>query len=63
MGACPKHKISKTSQRRRNSHNRLTIKALAKCTQCFEMKLTHRVCPACGYYNKRTKVLDIQKSA
>lgn len=63
MGACPKHRVSKMNQRKRRTHYKLEPLALAKCAQCFEMKLAHRVCPACGYYNKRTKVLDIEKAA
>lgn len=51
------------NQRKRRTHYKLEPLALAKCAQCFEMKLAHRVCPACGYYNKRTKVLDIEKAA
>ena len=23
----------------------------SKCPQCHEMKMPHRVCPECGYYN------------
>ena len=24
---------------------------LVECPQCHEMKMPHRVCPECGYYN------------
>ena len=27
--------------------------AAAKCPKCGEMKLAHRMCKACGYYNGR----------
>ncbi len=63
MGACPKHRVSKMNQRKRRTHYKLEAVQLAKCPQCFEMKRSHTVCPACGYYNKRTKVLDVEKAA
>jgi large subunit ribosomal protein L32 len=61
MGACPKHRPSKMSSRKRRTHIKLDAPALAKCTQCFEVKLAHRVCPSCGYYNKKVKVLEVAK--
>ncbi len=61
MAACPKHRPSKMSIRKRRTHHKLITQALVKCPQCFETKLAHRVCPGCGYYNKKVKVLDVQK--
>ncbi|MBP7633823.1 50S ribosomal protein L32 [Candidatus Ozemobacteraceae bacterium] len=62
MGACPKHRVSKMSQRNRRNHYRAPEITLAKCPQCFETKLAHRVCPACGHYSKKVKVLDVEKA-
>lgn len=59
MAACPKHRQSRMSQRKRRTHYKATLPTTAKCLQCFEVKLSHRVCPSCGYYNKKVKVLDI----
>lgn len=60
MGACPKNRISKLRGRKRRTHYKATPVALVKCPQCFETKRAHRVCPSCGYYDKKVKVLDIE---
>lgn len=39
--------------KRRNSHWKLSLPGMAKCPKCGEMKLAHRMCKACGYYNGR----------
>ena len=62
MAACPKHRTSRMNQRKRRTHYKAPVLALAKCPQCFEIKMAHRVCPSCGYYNKKVKVLDIATS-
>ena len=52
--AVPKGKISKARRdKRRNSHWKLSLPGMAKCPKCGEMKLAHRMCKACGYYNGR----------
>ena len=51
--AVPKGKISKARRdKRRNSHW-LSLPGMTKCPKCGEMKLAHRMCKACGYYNGR----------
>jgi len=62
MAACPKHRPSKMSKRKRRTHYKAALPTLARCTQCFEAKRAHRVCPSCGYYNKKVKVLEIEKA-
>ncbi|MFZ2958534.1 MAG: 50S ribosomal protein L32 [Candidatus Ozemobacteraceae bacterium] len=59
MAACPKHRVSRMNQAKRRNHYRPTTVTLVKCTQCFEVKRSHRVCPSCGYYSKKVKVLNI----
>ena len=47
--AVPKRKVSKARRdKRRNSHWKLSLPG--------EMKLAHRMCKACGYYNGREVV-------
>jgi large subunit ribosomal protein L32 len=29
---------------------------LVECPQCHEMKMPHRICPACGYYDGKEVV-------
>jgi large subunit ribosomal protein L32 len=60
MGACPKHRTSRLTKRKRRTHYKAVAPTLSQCTQCFEPKLSHRVCPSCGHYNKKTKVLDVE---
>ncbi len=50
--AVPKSKSSKARRdKRRTSNERIKIKGFVECSQCHEMKLPHRVCRACGYYD------------
>ena len=51
--AVPKQKTSKTRKRKRRTHKNLTAPNLVECDQCHEPKLSHRVCPECGYYKGR----------
>lgn len=30
---------------------KLSLPGIVECPQCHEMKLAHRVCKNCGYYN------------
>ncbi|MCA9060006.1 MAG: 50S ribosomal protein L32 [Planctomycetaceae bacterium] len=52
----PKRRQSKSRSRKRNSHNAVKPKQLAKCTQCGTLAPTHVVCPTCGYYQGRTLI-------
>lgn len=52
--AVPKRKVSKARRdTRRNSHWKLELPTLVRCSNCGEYKLPHRVCKACGTYNGR----------
>ena len=55
--AVPKRKISKARRdKRRNANWKMGVMNLVKCPKCGEMKLAHRMCKACGYYNGREVV-------
>ena len=55
--AVPKRKTAKSAARSRRAANMQTsAKDLVKCPQCNEPKLSHRMCPECGYYNGREVV-------
>lgn len=48
--AVPKRKQSHArTNKRRSNNSKLTAPTMAKCTNCGEYHLTHRVC-SCGYY-------------
>ncbi len=48
--AVPKRRVSKARGRRRRTHWKLSLPGVVECPQCHETKLSHRVCPGCGYY-------------
>ncbi|MFO7941943.1 MAG: 50S ribosomal protein L32 [Bacillota bacterium] len=51
--AVPKKKHSKSRRNRRRSQWKATAPNLVECSNCQELKITHRVCPSCGYYDGR----------
>ncbi len=52
--AVPKRRVSKTRRdKRRSSVWKVSAPAFAKCTQCGELMVPHRVCGNCGYYKGR----------
>ena len=56
MGALPKRKIAKARRGKRRSHLALTLPPLNYCPQCHSPKLSHHVCPTCGYYAGREAI-------
>ena len=57
--AVPKSKVSKArrDKRRASTWQAETI-GMSECPQCHEIKLPHRVCKNCGYYDGE-KVIDV----
>ncbi len=52
--AVPKKKVSKARRdSRRSSVSKLDAPNLVKCSKCGELMMPHRVCKACGSYNKK----------
>jgi large subunit ribosomal protein L32 len=52
--AHPKRKISKSRRDKRRTHFKASAPALSTCSNCGELKLSHRACPSCGYYAGRS---------
>jgi len=52
--AHPKRKISKTRRDKRRTHYKATAPSLSSCSNCGDLKLSHRACPSCGYYASRS---------
>ncbi len=52
----PKRRVSHARQGERRSHLAIDLPDLEECSHCHEMKLPHRVCPNCGYYQGRLAV-------
>lgn len=40
-------------------HDKISAPVLDDCTNCHEPKLSHAVCPSCGYY-KNEKILKVK---
>ena len=52
--AVPKRRVSKTRRdKRRSSVWKLPVPGFARCSQCGELMVPHRVCGNCGYYKGR----------
>ena len=53
MSICPKNKSSKGRRDKRRANWKMKTMNLVKCPKCGELVMPHRVCKACGTYNKR----------
>ncbi|MEL7646074.1 MAG: 50S ribosomal protein L32 [Anaerolineaceae bacterium] len=60
MTPLPKRKTSSGRRDRRRSHDALKARNSVACPNCGELRLPHRVCPNCGYYQGR-EVLTVEK--
>lgn len=58
--ANPKYKISRSRRDKRRTHKILTAPMLSPCPECKEPKMSHRVCPHCGFYKGR-QVIAVQE--
>ena len=52
----PTRRHSKSRRDKRRTHYKAVAATTTVCPQCGAVKLPHRACPECGYYNGR-KVL------
>ena len=59
--AVPKGKVSKARRNSRRANWKLQLPGIVECPQCHAMKLSHRVCKACGYYNGK-QVLKVAEN-
>ena len=48
MSICPKNKSSKARRDKRRANWKMSA-----CSKCGELMMPHRVCKACGSYNKK----------
>ena len=53
MSICPKNKSSKARRDKRRANWKMSAPNLVKCSKCGELMMPHRVCKACGSYNKK----------
>ncbi|MDH3253493.1 MAG: 50S ribosomal protein L32 [Acidobacteriota bacterium] len=59
--ANPKRKTSKARRNRRRAHDALSSPSQSTCSNCGEVKLSHRACPHCGFYRGR-EVVDVEET-
>ena len=49
----PKRRFSRSRRDKRRTQLNLKVPGLSRCPQCGGSVLSHRICPACGYYRGR----------
>lgn len=54
--ALPKRRHSIARGRRRRTHWKIITTQTVVCPQCKQDKLSHHICPSCGYYKGREVV-------
>ncbi|MCH7541546.1 50S ribosomal protein L32 [Patescibacteria group bacterium] len=50
MGAQPKKKLSRSRSGKRAATKGYSLPRLSTCPRCAKPKISHRMCPNCGYY-------------
>ena len=60
MSICPKNKSSKGRRDKRRANWKMAVPNLVRCAKCGEYTMPHRVCKACGTYNKK-QVLSVEE--
>jgi large subunit ribosomal protein L32 len=58
----PKRRHSKARTGKRRAHDALRAPSMARCPNCQELRLPHRVCPKCGFYKGREVIRMSQES-
>jgi large subunit ribosomal protein L32 len=56
MPPLPKKKHSRGRTGKKRAHQALKAVSVSECSNCHKVKLPHRVCPTCGYYDGREVV-------
>ncbi|EKD87254.1 MAG: hypothetical protein ACD_36C00174G0002 [uncultured bacterium] len=59
MTPLPKRRLSRRRQGKRRAALKFPLGTLIKCANCGKMRLPHRACPHCGYYDG--KVIFVKK--
>jgi len=58
--ALPKRRFSRSRTLKKRTHKRLDKSNLSICPHCKSQKVSHLICPVCGYY-KGKQVIEIKK--
>ncbi|MEM7816405.1 MAG: 50S ribosomal protein L32 [Candidatus Aenigmatarchaeota archaeon] len=57
--ALPKRKHSRARTRKKRTHKKISLPNLVPCQHCRKLKISHMVCPYCGYYGGR-EVVEVE---
>lgn len=58
----PVKRHSKTRRNMRRAHDALVAVTSYSCPQCTKPKLSHRICPHCGFYKGREVITETKTS-
>lgn len=51
--AVPRSRVSNQRKNTKRAHHAKKPCNATACTNCGSIRLSHRICPSCGYYNNR----------
>lgn len=51
--AVPRSRLSNHSKNSKRAHHAKKPKQCTPCSHCGELRLSHRICSACGHYDDR----------
>ena len=60
--AVPKTKQSKSRTNKRFANYKATAAPLGECPQCHALKVAHRVCKNCGYYDGKEVIAQKEET-
>ena len=60
--AVQQNRKTRSKRNMRRSHDALTPAQSVECPNCGELKRPHHVCGACGHYNGREVVAQVEET-
>lgn len=54
--AVPRNRTSNARKNSRRAHHAKKPKGLSACSNCEKPRLSHRICPHCGFYDGRAVI-------
>lgn len=60
MAVIKKKKSKMKTRTRRSANDRITASSVAYCSYCGSPRISHRICPHCGYYKNR-QVIEVKE--
>lgn len=60
MGVPKRRQYKSRKNMRRSEWMKIAAPGLVSCPKCHALKMSHRVCPECGYYKDKA-VVNVEK--